>query len=115
MQYLSIHTPAPGSSGPPTQEHMAAMGKLIEDMTKEGKLLATGALGRRDTGAFSVELKNGAYAVNEKPQAAWMLGGGFAILKADSRADAIEQTKRFLAVVGGGASEVIELAFGIQE
>ena len=115
MQYLSIHTPAAGTAGPPSVAHMAEMGRLIEDMTKQGKLLATGALGRRDTGAFSVHLKDGAYTVDEKPTAAWMLGGGFAILKAGSRAEAIEDTKRFLAVVGGGVSEVIELAFGIRE
>ena len=114
MQYLSLYTPAV-NAGPPTPERMAAMGKLIEDMRKEGKLVAAGGLGRRATGAFTVTQKSGAYTMDEKPTAAWMLAGGFAVLEAATRAEAIADTKRFLAVAGDGTSEVIELAFGVQK
>lgn len=111
MHFLSIYTPAV-NDGPPSPEHMTEMGKLIGEMTRTGKLVTTGALGMRDTGAFAVTRKGGAYTVDEKPSAAWMLGGGWAITAAATRAEAIADTKRFLEVAGEGRSEVIELAFG---
>jgi hypothetical protein len=110
MHYLSIFTPA-RNDGPPSPEHMAAMGQLIEEMTRNGKLVTTGGLGRRATGAFAVARKDGAFTVDEKPCAVWMLAGGFSITAAASRADAIADAKRFLDVAGDGTSEVIELAF----
>lgn len=113
MQFLSIYTPA-RNDGPPSEARMAEMGKLIEEMTKKGRLIVTGALGMRDSAAFSVTRKGATYSVDEKPSAAWMLGGGFAITKAASRAEAIEDTKRFLEVAGEGTSEVIQLAFEVQ-
>ena len=111
MYFLSLRTPA-GSSGPPSPEHMAEMGKLVEEVTRNGKLVTTGALGRRDPGGFAVTRLGATYTVDEKPTAAWMLGGGFAIISAPSRAQAIADTRRFLEVAGDGVSEVIELAFG---
>lgn len=112
MYFLSIHTPAPGTAGPPTPEQMQAMAKLMEDATREGWLVTTGALGRRDGGGFTVTLKQGAFAIDDKPTTAWMVGGGFAIIAAASRAEAVEQTRRFMTVAGDGASEVMQLAFG---
>lgn len=112
MYFLSIHTPAPGAAGPPTPEHMQAMGKLMEEATREGWLVTTGALGRRDVGGVTVTLKNGVYTVDEKPTTQWMLGGGFAIVSAASKAEVVERTKEFMAVAGDGVSEVMQLAFG---
>ncbi len=112
MHFLSIHTPAAANAGPPSAEQMQAMGRLMEDATREGWLVTTGALGRRDGGGFTVTLKQGAFTVDEKPTTAWMLGGGFAIIAAASRVEAVDQTKRFMAVAGDGISEVIQLAFG---
>lgn len=114
MQFLSIYTPAT-NDGPPSEAHMAEMGKLIEEMTANGRLVVTGALGMRDSAAFSVTRKGSSFTVDEKPTASWMLGGGFAIIRAPSRAEAIADTKRFLDVAGDGTSEVIQLAFEIQE
>ena len=111
MYYLSIYTPA-RNDGPASPEHMAAMGQLIEQMTRNGKLVTTGALGKRATGGVSVRRKDGAFMVDETPNTAWMLAGGFAILSAASRADVIADTKHFLEIAGEGISEVIELAFG---
>jgi hypothetical protein len=46
MKFLSIYRPDEKTSGggPPTKEHMAEMGKLIEESMKAGTLLATGGL-----------------------------------------------------------------------
>jgi hypothetical protein len=43
MKFLSIYRPDEKTSGggPPTKEHMAEMGKLIEESMKAGTLLAT--------------------------------------------------------------------------
>ncbi|MCI0414751.1 hypothetical protein L0222_18395 [bacterium] len=42
MRYLCVYKPAKGENGrPPSNEEMAAMGKLIDEMTKAGVLLAT--------------------------------------------------------------------------
>ena len=87
----------------------------MQDMTKSGKLIATGGLGRRATGAFAITLKSGDYSVDETPNADWMLAAGFVILKATSRAEAVEDVKRFLCAAGDGVSEVIDLAFGVAE
>lgn len=111
MRYLSLYTPAV-NDGPPSAEHMAAMGKLMEEMTRAGKLITTGALGMRASGAFAVTRRDGAYTVDERPTAKWMLAGGWAIIAADNRAEAIADSRRFLEVAGDGTSEVIELAFG---
>ena len=42
MRYLSIYKTVE-TNVPPTPDHMARMEKLIDDMTKAGKLIATGA------------------------------------------------------------------------
>ncbi len=37
MQFLSLYTPAVQSSGPPSPEHMAQMGKLMEGHDQQGR------------------------------------------------------------------------------
>jgi hypothetical protein len=51
---------------------MAAMGKLIEDLSKAGVLVTTGGLMSRNTG-MKVTRKNGTYTVEDGPVA----GDGF--------------------------------------
>jgi hypothetical protein len=42
MRYLTIYRPESGQEGGmPSPAHMDAMGKLIEDMTRAGKLIST--------------------------------------------------------------------------
>jgi hypothetical protein len=85
---------------------MEAMGKLIEEMTREGVLLATEgclptALGAR------VRRSQGKVTVTDGPFAeAKEIVAGFALIQADSKAHAIELTKRFLAAAGDGESEI---------
>lgn len=108
-RYLSLYTPAAPMAGPPSAEHMAQMGNLMDEQMKAGKLIATGALRQRDRDGFIVLQENGHHRVNDKPTADWMLAGGWAITQADNRADAIEDIKNFLRVAGDGRCEAIEL------
>ena len=105
MKFLSIYKTVERGV-PPTQEEMAAMGKLIEDYTKAGSLLATegclpSALGAR------VRLSNGKLTVTDGPfTESKEVVGGFAILQANSKEQAIELAKQFLQVAGDGECEI---------
>ena len=108
-RYLSLYTPVGPMSGPPSAEHMAQMGQLMDEQMKAGKLIATGALKKRDGDGFTVTQNGASYSVDEKPKSDWMLAGGWAILQAKDRADVVEDIKKFLRVAGDGRCEAIEL------
>ena len=102
MRYLTIYRPESGQEGGmPSPAHMAAMGKLIEDMTRAGKLISTEPLTVRANCA-RVRLSNGEFTVSDETERA----GGYAFLEADSREEAIELCKAFLKVAGDGTSEI---------
>src|SRR5262245_55343217 len=99
-QFLTLYTPEVPSNGPPSPEHMQAMGKLIGEMNARGALVAFGAMG---VGGFTVRLAKGNYTVTDMPRTGEQ---GFAILNAADRADAEQLTRDFLAVAGDGTSVV---------
>src|SRR5258708_28314551 len=90
----------------PSQEEMARMGKLVEEGMKAGWLLATegcltSALGAR------VRHSGGKLTVTDGPfTEAKEVVGGFAILRANSKQEAIQLAKDFLQVVGDGECEL---------
>ena len=108
MRFLSIYKTVERAT-PPTQDEMAAMGKLIEEGIKKGWLLgsegclpsALGARVRRSAGKTSVT--DGPFTESKE------LVGGFAILKTNSKEEAIELARSFLQVVGEGECEVRQL------
>jgi hypothetical protein len=108
MRFLSIYK-ARETEVPPTPEHMATMGALIGEMMKDGVLIATegclpSAKGTR------VRIANGKFSVVDGPfTESKELVGGFALLEAKSKEEAIEATKRFLDVVGEGECEIRQL------
>ncbi|HEY3107122.1 MAG TPA: YciI family protein [Chloroflexota bacterium] len=108
MRFLSIYKSVERGT-PPTAEEMAAMGKLIEEAARAGWLLATegclpSALGAR------VRLADGKVTVTDGPfTEAKEVVGGFAILQAESKEEAIELTRRFLDVAGEGECELRQL------
>ena len=108
MRFLSIYKNVERNT-PPTPEEMAKMGKLVEEGFKGGWLLATEgclptALGAR------VRSTEGKVTVVDGPfTEAKEVVGGFAILKADSREEAIQLTRDFLAVAGDGECELRQL------
>ena len=113
MKFLSIYKHAERNA-PPSQEEMVRMGKLVEDGMKAGWLLATEgclptALGAR------VRSSNGSLTVTDGPfTEAKEVVGGFAILKANSKQEAIQLAKDFLNAVGDGECELRQLYEGAQ-
>ena len=105
MRYLSIYRPESGEEGGmPSPEHMAAMGRLIEEWTAKGALISTEPLTPRDRCA-RVRLSDGAFTVADETVRA----GGFAFLNADSKEDAVELCKSFLKVAGPGTCEIRQI------
>ena len=108
MKFLSIYKHTERNT-PPTQDEMSTMGKLVEEGMKAGWLLATegclpsalGARVRRDDGKLTVT--DGPFTESKE------LVGGFAILKTNSKAEAIELARKFLAVAGEGECELRQL------
>ncbi len=91
---------------PPTPELMAEMGKFVEEATKAGVLLATGGVGPVQE-ATKVAYHNGEFTVTDGPfTEAKELIGGWALLECRDKDEAIEWTKRFLALVGEGESTI---------
>jgi len=108
MKFLSIYKTAERST-PPTPEEMANMGKLIEEGMKKGWLLATegclpSALGAR------VRQSGGKLTVIDGPFIeSREVVGGFAILKTDSKEEAIELARTFLQIAGDGECELRQI------
>ena len=94
---------------PATQEEMARMGQLIEDGLRDGWLLSTEGCLPTTAGA-RVRYTEGNFSVTDGPFAeAKEVVGGFAIIQASSKQEAIELTKRFLQTAGGGETEIRQL------
>ena len=102
MKFISLYRPAGGEEGGmPDPEHMAAMGRLIEEWTAKKKLISTEPLTPRDQCA-RVQLADGAFTVSAEPDRI----SGFAFLEAASKEEAIELCKVFLKVAGDGTCEI---------
>ncbi|AHG88791.1 YCII-related protein [Gemmatirosa kalamazoonensis] len=108
MRFLSIYKHAERNT-PPTAEEMATMGALIEEGFKSGWLLGTegclpSALGAR------VRKTNGRVTVSDGPfTEAKEVVGGFALIRAGSKEEAVELCRRFLSVAGDGECELRQL------
>ncbi|MDP9342478.1 MAG: YciI family protein [Actinomycetota bacterium] len=108
MRYLSIFNAVERES-PPSPEEVQVMGELIEEMSKAGKLLTTEGCLPSARGA-RVRRSGEDTTVTDGPfTGAKEVVGGFAILQADSKEEAVELAKRFLDVVGDGVCEIREL------
>jgi hypothetical protein len=108
MRFLSIYK-SPETCLPPTQEEMAKMGKLIEDGMKAGYLLAVEGCLPSATGA-RVRLSDGTVTVTDGPfTESKEVVGGFAILSANSKEEAIKLAKQFLSTSGDGECELRQL------
>jgi hypothetical protein len=108
MRFLSIYKTMERNT-PPSAEEMAAMGKLIQEGMTKGWLVSTegclptalGARVRRSDGQVTVT--DGPFTESKE------MVGGFAILNANSKQEAIELTKYFLSHVGYGECELRQL------
>jgi hypothetical protein len=108
MKFLSIYKSVERGV-PPSQEEMTKMGKLVEEGMKAGYLLGTEGCMPSAFGA-RVRSSSGKLSVTDGPfTEAKEVVGGFAILQANSKAEAIELVKQFLSVVGEGECELRQI------
>jgi hypothetical protein len=92
---------------PPSPELMTKMGEFIDEMTASGHLIATGAFAPIATGTTKISLSGGEFTVTDGPfTEAKELIGGWALTEFDTVDEAIEMTKRFLTIAGGGEATI---------
>jgi hypothetical protein len=113
MRFMMIYKPADTkdmeAGVPPSPQLMAEMGKFIEEMAKAGVLLFTDGLLPSSRGArvrqsgAKVTVTDGPFTETKE------LIAGFAIVRAKSKAEAVELAKRFLRIAGDGESEIREM------
>ena len=116
MKYLSI-VKTPENLGPPPQALMDAMDKLVKESIKNGSVVQTGGLAGSAQGV-RVRLAKGKVTVVDGPftEAKEVLGG-YAMLEAASREEAIENAKLFLDLhrkhwpAWSGECEIREIVF----
>lgn len=100
MRYLSMIRIDERTAKPPTEKLMEDMGKLMEETIKAGKLVSTAGL-RPTAEGFRVRLQNGKLSRTDGPfTEAKEVIGGYAVLEAESREEAIELVEQFLLVHG---------------
>jgi hypothetical protein len=108
MRFLSVYKTVE-RGGPPSQEEMARMGKLVEEGMKNGSLLAVEGCMPSASGA-RVRLSHGAVTVTDGPfTESKEVIGGLAILQAKSKEEAIAMTREFLNTAGDGECELRQL------
>ncbi len=101
MRVMMMHKMRkPTPAGPPSPKLMAQMGKLIEDMTKAGVMIATGGFGSHSKGLRLV-FDGGKMTVTDGPftEAKEMIAG-FALIEVKSLDEALEWAPRFAGLVG---------------
>ena len=100
MRYLSLIRIDENTGQQPSQRLMDEMGKLMDEMTREGTLVSTAGL-RPTKEGVRVRSRHGKLSVTEGPFTETKeVIGGYAILEAKSKEEAVEVTKRFLEVHG---------------
>lgn len=97
MRYMSfVRTDM--SQGDPPQALMDAMGKLIEESFKAGTLIDTGGLDV-PSNAIRVRMSGGNIRVVDGPYSeAKEVIGGYAVMQFNTREEAIQASKDFLAL-----------------
>src|SRR3982750_3134406 len=100
MRFLSMIRVDENSGQAPTEQLMEEMGKLMDEMTRQGVLIRTAGLRPTKEGK-RVRLRKGKLSTVDGPFTETKeVIGGFAILEAPSMQAAIELTERFLRIHG---------------
>jgi len=101
MRFLSMIRIDETAAQAPSEQLMADMGQLIEELTRSGQLVSTAGLRPTAEGARVRLQRGGRLSVLDGPFTETKeVIGGYAILEAPSLQDAIELTRRFLKVHG---------------
>ena len=100
MRFLSMIRVDEKTGQKPSERLMQEMGKLLEEMTANGSLVST--VGLRPTAeGVRVRSNRGKLSVTDGPFTETKeVIGGYAILEAPSMKEALEITRRFLAIHG---------------
>lgn len=100
MRFLSMIRINENTGQVPSERLMTEMGKLMDEMIRDGSLVRTAGL-RPTKEGVRIRSRKGDLSVTDGPfTESKEVIGGFAILEAKSMKDAIALTKRFLAVHG---------------
>ena len=100
MRFLSMIRIQENTGQLPSEQLMSDMGKLIEEMTRSAQLISTAGL-RPTSEGVRVRLRRGKLSSVDGPFTETKeVIGGYAILEAKSKAEAIELTRRFLQIHG---------------
>ena len=100
MRFLSMIRIDENTGQRPSERLMQEMGKLIDDMTRDGSLVTTAGL-RPTREGVRVRSNRGELSTTDGPFTETKeVIGGYAVLEAKSMAEAVELTKRFLRVHG---------------
>jgi len=107
MRFLGYTLADPSVPIPEASPEMyVKMGAFVEEATKAGVLLATGGLAPVEE-AVKISYTDGKFTVLDGPfSEAKELVGGWALMETRDKDEAIEWTKRFLAIVGEGESTI---------
>ena len=110
MKFFMMYNPDPEKAVPPSPELMAAMGKLIEEETKAGVLVATGGLLPVSQNGARVKCSGGELTVLDGPfpETKEQIAG-WAIVQVKSREEAIEASRRFFKIAGDGEGEIRQI------
>jgi len=101
MRFLSMIRIDETTGQLPDDQLMANMGKLIDELTRTGQLVSTAGL-RPTSEGVRVRLRRGGKltALDGPFTETKEVIGGYAILEAQSKAEAVELTRRFLEAHG---------------
>ena len=100
MRFISMIRIDENTGQAPSEQLMRDMGKLMEELTRTGQLVSTAGL-RPTSQGVRVRLRGGKLSVVDGPFTETKeVIGGYAILEAASKEEAIELTRRFLRVHG---------------
>ncbi|HTJ24445.1 MAG TPA: YciI family protein [Gemmatimonadaceae bacterium] len=98
MRFMMIvHGPEDfGNAGPPPQALMDAIGKLGEEAFKSGKMVSMGGLFHSAKGA-RIRQRGGKLVTTDGPfTEAKEVVGGFSIMELSSKAEAIQEARKFM-------------------
>ena len=101
MRFLSMIRIDETNAQVPSEQLMSDMGKLIEELTRTGQLVSTAGLRPTSEGTRVRLHRGGQLSTVDGPFTETKeVIGGYAILEAPSKAEAIELTRRSLKVHG---------------
>ena len=100
MRFMSMIRINENAGLAPSEQLMSDMGKLIEELTRTGQLITTAGL-RPTSEGVRVRLRHGKLSMADGPfTESKEVIGGYAIVEAKTKEEAIELTRRFLKIHG---------------